>query len=73
MPNLSKPPSVTDDGDWKPAYTGKRWVGDWNLRDGTTADDVEVELDEGSVVAAWCCGESALAELLEDLQERYEE
>jgi hypothetical protein len=72
MPYIDRPPSVTDDGDWIAARSGRAWVGSWEIDD-TEYEDVEVELDEGTVVAAWCCGEPASVELLKDLEERYDD
>jgi hypothetical protein len=73
MPNLERLPGPWDDGDWVDAYTGERFIGEWETRDGTMYDDVKVELDEGQVMSATCCGERASPELLKDLIERYED
>lgn len=61
------------DGGWRDAYTGTRWVGEWETRDEETFIDVEVELEDGEVVSAQCCAEKAPDRLLEDLRRRYED
>ena len=71
--DISRPPSRSDDGDWQDAYTGTRWVGEWYTAEDELYEDVEVSLDEGTVIAATCCGEKASEELLADLRERYED
>lgn len=61
-----------EDG-WTDAPSGTAWVGEWYTREDEKYEDVEVELDEGQVISATCCGEKACDELLKDLEERYED